>query len=48
VELVRELAQEMIADNRPEIEGRTLILPLTKSRHTANEIVKDAGLPKRF
>ncbi|BBF94502.1 type II toxin-antitoxin system HicA family toxin [Blastochloris tepida] len=28
--------------------GRTLIVPRTKSRHTANEILKDAGLPKAF
>lgn len=28
--------------------GRTLIVPHTKSRHTANEILKDAGLPKAF
>ena len=28
--------------------GRTLIVPHTKSCHTANEILKDAGLPKAF
>jgi predicted RNA binding protein YcfA (HicA-like mRNA interferase family) len=28
--------------------GKILIVPRTKSRHTANEILKDAGLPKRF
>jgi predicted RNA binding protein YcfA (HicA-like mRNA interferase family) len=28
--------------------GRTLIVPRTKSRHTANDILKDAGLPKAF
>jgi predicted RNA binding protein YcfA (HicA-like mRNA interferase family) len=33
---------------RQEETGRTLIVPHTKSRHTANEILKDAGLPKAF
>lgn len=28
--------------------GRILIVPRTKSRHTANDILKDAGLPKAF
>ena len=28
--------------------GRTLIVPRTESRHTANEVLKDAGLPKAF
>ncbi|MDO9471989.1 MAG: type II toxin-antitoxin system HicA family toxin [Caulobacter sp.] len=27
---------------------RTLVIPRTKSRHTANDILKDAGLPKAF
>lgn len=27
---------------------RTLIIPRTRSRHTANDILKDAGLPKAF
>ena len=33
---------------RHDETGRTLIIPHTKSRHTANEILKDAGLPKAF
>lgn len=33
---------------RHDETGRTLIVPRTKSRHTANEILKDAGLPKAF
>lgn len=33
---------------RHDESGRTLIVPHTKSRHTANEILKDAGLPKAF
>jgi predicted RNA binding protein YcfA (HicA-like mRNA interferase family) len=33
---------------RQEETGRTLIVPHTKSRHTANEILKEAGLPKAF
>jgi len=28
--------------------AKTLIVPRTKSRHTANDILKDAGLPKAF
>lgn len=28
--------------------GRTVIVPRTKSRHTANEILRQAGLPKVF
>lgn len=27
---------------------KTLVVPRTKSRHTANDILKDAGLPKAF
>ncbi|MBI5939458.1 MAG: type II toxin-antitoxin system HicA family toxin [Caulobacterales bacterium] len=27
---------------------KTLVVPRTKSRHTANDILKDAGLPKSF
>lgn len=33
---------------RHELKGKTLIVPRTKSRHTANDILKDAGLPKAF
>jgi len=33
---------------RNEASGRILIVPRTKSRHTANDILKDAGLPKAF
>jgi predicted RNA binding protein YcfA (HicA-like mRNA interferase family) len=28
--------------------GRTIIVPRSKSRHTANEVLKQAGLPKAF
>jgi predicted RNA binding protein YcfA (HicA-like mRNA interferase family) len=28
--------------------GRTVIVPRTKSRHTAHEILRQAGLPKAF
>jgi predicted RNA binding protein YcfA (HicA-like mRNA interferase family) len=28
--------------------GRTFAVPRTKSRHMANQILKDAGLPKAF
>lgn len=33
---------------RHEETRKTLIVPRTKSRHTANDILKDAGLPKAF
>ena len=33
---------------RHEESGRTLIVPRSKSRHTANEVLKQAGLGKRF
>lgn len=28
--------------------GRVVIVPRSKSRHTANEVLKQAGLPKKF
>jgi predicted RNA binding protein YcfA (HicA-like mRNA interferase family) len=28
--------------------GRVVIVPSSKSRHTANEVLKQAGLPKAF
>jgi len=28
--------------------GKTFAVPRTKSRHMANQILKDAGLPKAF
>jgi predicted RNA binding protein YcfA (HicA-like mRNA interferase family) len=28
--------------------GRTVIVPRSRSRHTANEVLKQAGLPKAF
>jgi predicted RNA binding protein YcfA (HicA-like mRNA interferase family) len=28
--------------------GRSVIVPRSKSRHTANEVLKQAGLPKAF
>jgi predicted RNA binding protein YcfA (HicA-like mRNA interferase family) len=28
--------------------GRAVIVPRPKSRHTANEVLKQAGLPKAF
>jgi len=33
---------------RHETSGRILTVPRTKSRHTANDILRDAGLPKAF
>ena len=30
------------------LNGRTFIVPRSKSRHTANEVLKQAGLPKAF
>jgi predicted RNA binding protein YcfA (HicA-like mRNA interferase family) len=33
---------------RNAASGRILTVPRTKSRHTANDILKDAGLPKAF
>lgn len=33
---------------RHALKGKTLVVPRTKSRHTANDILKDAGLPKAF
>lgn len=33
---------------RHPASGKTLVVPRTKSRHTANDILKDAGLPKAF
>ena len=29
-------------------DGRTVIVPRTDSRHTANAVMKQAGLPKAF
>jgi predicted RNA binding protein YcfA (HicA-like mRNA interferase family) len=28
--------------------GRVVTVPRSKSRHTANEVLKQAGLPKKF
>jgi len=28
--------------------GRVVVVPRSKSRHTANEVLKQAGLPKAF
>jgi predicted RNA binding protein YcfA (HicA-like mRNA interferase family) len=33
---------------RHAISGKTVIVPRTKSRHTANEVLRQAGLPKAF
>jgi predicted RNA binding protein YcfA (HicA-like mRNA interferase family) len=33
---------------RSSSSGRTVIIPRTRSRHTANDILKRAGLPKAF
>jgi predicted RNA binding protein YcfA (HicA-like mRNA interferase family) len=33
---------------RSPITGRNFIVPRSKSRHTANEVLKQAGLPKAF
>jgi hypothetical protein len=30
------------------VSGRTFPVPRSKSRHTANEVLKQAGLPKAF
>jgi predicted RNA binding protein YcfA (HicA-like mRNA interferase family) len=30
------------------VMGKTVIVPRSKSRHTANEVLKQAGLPKAF
>jgi predicted RNA binding protein YcfA (HicA-like mRNA interferase family) len=30
------------------VSGRTVVVPRSKSRHTANEVLKQAGLPKAF
>ena len=30
------------------INGKIVIVPRSKSRHTANEVLKQAGLPKAF
>jgi predicted RNA binding protein YcfA (HicA-like mRNA interferase family) len=30
------------------VSGRTVIVPRSRSRHTANEVLKQAGLPKEF
>ncbi len=30
------------------VSGRAVIVPRSKSRHTANEVLKQAGLPKAF
>ena len=33
---------------RSPLNGRVFIVPRSKSRHTANEVLKQAGLPKAF
>ena len=33
---------------RSPVNGRVFIVPRSKSRHTANEVLKQAGLPKAF
>ncbi len=33
---------------RHSVSGHTIIVPRSKSRHTANEVLKQAGLPKSF
>jgi predicted RNA binding protein YcfA (HicA-like mRNA interferase family) len=33
---------------RSPINDRTITVPLTKSRHTANEVLKQAGIQKKF
>ena len=33
---------------RHSMSGRTVIVPRSKSRHTANEVLRQAGLPKVF
>jgi predicted RNA binding protein YcfA (HicA-like mRNA interferase family) len=33
---------------RHTTSGRAVIVPRSKSRHTANEVLRQAGLPKAF
>jgi predicted RNA binding protein YcfA (HicA-like mRNA interferase family) len=33
---------------RHAISGKTVIVPRSRSRHTANEVLRQAGLPKAF
>jgi len=33
---------------RHPVTGKTVIVPRSKSRHTANEVLRQAGLPKAF
>jgi predicted RNA binding protein YcfA (HicA-like mRNA interferase family) len=33
---------------RDPANGKAIIVPRSKSRHTANEVLKQAGLPKAF
>jgi predicted RNA binding protein YcfA (HicA-like mRNA interferase family) len=33
---------------RHTVSGRAVIVPRSKSRHTANEVLRQAGLPKAF
>jgi predicted RNA binding protein YcfA (HicA-like mRNA interferase family) len=33
---------------RSPINGHTFTVPRSKSRHTANDVLKQAGLPKAF
>jgi len=33
---------------RHAVTGKTVIVPRSKSRHTANEVLRQAGLPKAF
>jgi len=35
-------------EKRRTDKGRVFIVPRSKSRHTANEVLKQAGLPKAF
>jgi predicted RNA binding protein YcfA (HicA-like mRNA interferase family) len=33
---------------RNKHDGKIVVVPRSKSRHTANEVLKQAGLPKAF
>ncbi|HEX6860626.1 MAG TPA: type II toxin-antitoxin system HicA family toxin [Caulobacteraceae bacterium] len=53
--LLREAGWERVPGGKGSHEkwreagtGRTVIVPHSKSRHSANEVLKQAGLPKAF
>jgi predicted RNA binding protein YcfA (HicA-like mRNA interferase family) len=55
VRLLREAGWERVSGGKGSHEkwhsrqtGQVIIVPHSKSRHTANEVLKQAGLPKAF